>query len=159
QSTASGIQSIALGAGAQAGNVNSVAIGASSATGVGAETGYTAFALASPQTSFGEVSFGSSGSERKLTNVAAGSANTDAATVSQLKGVEAQISDQLGGVSVVNPDGSITGPTYHIQGGNYFTVFDGFNAVDAGLTNLGNQINGGGGIKYFHANSTLADSS
>jgi hyaluronate-binding autotransporter adhesin len=70
-----------------------------------------------------------------------------------------QITNHLGGSSVVNPDGTITGPTYNIQGGSYTTVYDGFTAVDASLTNLTNQMNNGGGIKYFHANSKLADSS
>lgn len=159
QSTAAGIQSVALGAGAQSNHINSVALGAQSVTTVGAQANYTAFALAAPQTSFGEVSFGFAGSERKLTNVAAGSAETDAVNVSQLRGLGTQITNHLGGGSVVNPDGSITGPTYNIQGGSYTTVYDGFTAVDASLTSLNNQINNGGGIKYFHANSTLADSS
>ena len=159
QSTAAGVQSVALGAGAQSDHINSVALGAQSITSVGAETNYTAFALAGPQTSVGEVSFGSTGSERKLTNVAAGSAETDAVNVSQLRGMGTQVTNLFGGGSIVNPDGTITGPTYNIQGGNYTTVYDGFTAVDASLTNLNNQINGGGGIKYFHANSTLADSS
>lgn len=159
QSTAAGIQSVALGAGAQSNHINSVALGAQSVTTVGAQASYTAFALAAPQTSFGEVSFGFAGSERKLTNVAAGSAETDAVNVSQLRGLGTQITNNLGGGSVVNPDGTITGPTYNIQGGSYTTVYDGFTAVDASLTNLNNQINNGGGIKYFHANSTLADSS
>jgi autotransporter adhesin len=162
QSVAGGIQSVALGAGAESSHINSVAIGASSVTTVGAEANYTAFGLGSAQTSFGEVSFGSSGSERKLTNVAAGSLDTDAVNVSQLRGLGSEITNHLGGGSVVNPDGSVTGPTYTIQGGSYTTVYDGFTAVDSSLTNLNNQINtinNGGGIKYFHANSSLADSS
>jgi autotransporter adhesin len=159
QSTAAGVQSVALGAGAESNHINSVALGAQSVTTVGAQTGYSAFGLTTPQTSFGEVSIGAAGSERKLTNVAAGSAATDAVNVSQLRGMGTQITNHLGGGSVVNPDGTVTGPTYNIQGGSYTTVYDGFTAVDASLTNLNNQINGGGGIKYFHANSTLADSS
>ncbi|MEI4482924.1 YadA-like family protein [Phyllobacterium sp. CCNWLW183] len=159
QATAAGIQSVALGAGADSNHINSVALGAQSVTTVGAQTGYTAFALAAPQTSFGEVSIGGVGTERKLTNLAAGSAETDAVNVSQLRGLGTQITNNLGGGAVVNPDGTITGPTYNIQGGSYTTVYDGFTAVDASITNLNNQINNGGGIKYFHANSTLADSS
>ncbi|WP_194291648.1 YadA-like family protein, partial [Rhizobium sp. ICMP 5592] len=153
-STAGGIQSVALGAGAQSNNINSVALGAQSITSVGAQTNYTGFALTSPQTSVGEVSIGSAGSERKLTNLAAGSADTDAVNVSQLKGLGTNITSLIGGNTTVNPDGSITGPTYNIQGNNYSTVYDAFGAVDSTLTNITN----GGGIKYFHANSTLADS-
>nr|WP_312862874.1 YadA-like family protein [Rhizobium sp. P28RR-XV] len=153
-SLAAGVQSVALGAGAQANNINSVALGAQSVTTVGPQAGYTGFALTGPQTSVGEVSIGSAGSERKLTNLAAGSANTDAVNVSQLKGLGTNITNLIGGGTTVNPDGSITGPTYNVQGNNYTTVYDAFGAVNSTLTN----ITGGGGIKYFHANSTLADS-
>lgn len=48
-----------------------------------------------------------------------------------------------------------------MQGGNYTTVYDTFAAVDTSLTNINNtitDINNGGGIKYFHANSAAADS-
>ncbi|RVA81643.1 calcium-binding protein, partial [Mesorhizobium sp. M7A.F.Ca.US.006.04.2.1] len=153
-SLASGVQSVALGAGAQSTFINSVALGAQSITTVGAQAGYTAFALAGPQTSVGEVSIGAAGAERKLTNVAAGSADTDGVNVSQLRGVTKNVTDLFGGVTTINPDGSITGPTYTIQGNNYSTVYDGLTAVDNALTTISN----GGGIKYFHANSTLADS-
>jgi autotransporter adhesin len=153
-STAAGIQSVAIGAGAQSNNINSVALGAQSITTVGAQTGYIAFGLASAQNSVGEVSIGSAGSERKLTNLAAGSADTDAVNVSQLKGLGTNITSLIGGGTTINPDGSVTGPTYNVQGNNYSTVYDAIGAVDNTLTN----ITSGGGIKYFHANSTLADS-
>lgn len=153
-SNASGVQSVALGAGSQSTHTNSVALGAQSVTTVGAQAGYTGFALTAPRTSFGEVSIGAAGKERKLTNVAAGSAETDAVNVSQLRGLGTQVTNLFGGGTVVNPDGSITGPTYNIQGNSYTTVYDGFTAVNNAITN----INNGGGIKYFHANSALADS-
>ncbi|RVI07174.1 calcium-binding protein, partial [Sinorhizobium meliloti] len=158
-STAAGVQSVALGAGATSNHINSVALGSQSVTTVGAQTNYAGFGLATLQNSAGEVSLGSAGAERKLTNVAAGSADTDGVNVSQLKSLGSNITNLVGGGTTINPDGTITGPTYSIQGGSYSTVYDGFTAVDASLTNLTNQINGGGGIKYFHANSTLADSS
>lgn len=75
-----------VGFGAASTHANSVALGAGSATAFGAQTGYTAFGLAAPQTSSGEVSFGSAGATRKLTNVAAGSSGTDAVNVAQLQG-------------------------------------------------------------------------
>ncbi|WP_343717803.1 YadA-like family protein, partial [Inquilinus sp.] len=154
-SLAAGIQSIAIGAGAQSTFANSIALGGNSRTTVGAQTNYTAFGLAGQQqNSVGEVSIGAGGAERKLTNVAAGSADTDAVNVSQLKGVTTNITNLFGGTTVINPDGSITGPTYNIQGKGYTTVYNAFEAVNNSLTN----INNGGGIKYFHANSTLADS-
>lgn len=153
-STAAGVQSVALGAGATSNHINSVALGAQSITTVGAQTNYAGFGIAALQNSAGEVSFGSAGAERKLTNVAAGSADTDAVNVSQLKGLGTNITNLIGGGTTINPDGTVTGPTYKIQGGSYTTVYDGFTAVDNALTNITN----GGGIKYFHANSTLADS-
>ncbi|AEG06860.1 YadA domain-containing protein (plasmid) [Sinorhizobium meliloti BL225C] len=158
-SMAAGVQSVALGAGATSNHINSVALGSQSVTTVGAQANYAGFGLATLQNSAGEVSLGSAGAERKLTNVAAGSADTDGVNVSQLKSLGSNITNLVGGGTTINPDGTITGPTYSIQGGSYSTVYDGFTAVDASLTNLTNQINGGGGIKYFHANSTLADSS
>ncbi|MCG7509402.1 calcium-binding protein, partial [Mesorhizobium sp. IRAMC:0171] len=154
QANAGGVQTVALGAGAQSTHTNSVALGAQSITTVGAQAGYTGFALTAPQTSFGEVSIGSAGKERKLTNVAAGSAETDGVNVSQLRGLGTQVTNLIGGGTVVNPDGTITGPTYNVQGNSYTTVYDGITAIDNAITN----INNGGGIKYFHANSTLADS-
>ncbi|MBW8725599.1 MAG: hypothetical protein JF625_10640, partial [Inquilinus limosus] len=100
----------------------------------------------------------------KITGLAPGevsSTSTEGINGSQLHGVAQSIVTHLGGDSTVNPDGTITGPTYNIQGNNYTTVTDAFDAVDGSLTTINNQltnINNGGGIKYFHATSTLADS-
>ncbi|MEJ9296446.1 YadA-like family protein [Gallibacterium anatis] len=47
----------------------------------------------------GEVSFGKEGEYRRLTNVAAGAADTDAVNVSQLKGVASNINQQLNNLS------------------------------------------------------------
>jgi autotransporter adhesin len=99
-----------------------------------------------------------------ITNLAAGAVNatsTDAINGSQLYGVSNSIANHLGGGATVNPDGTVNGPTYVMQGGNYTTVYDTFAAVDTSLTNINNtitDINNGGGIKYFHANSAAADS-
>jgi autotransporter adhesin len=83
-STASGTDGTAVGNGAQATGDNSVALGAGS--------------VASGDN---EVSVGSAGNERKITNVAAGTAATDAVNVSQLQQAES------GGVQYdTNPDGS-----------------------------------------------------
>lgn len=74
-----------LGAEASSSVANSVALGYRSAADRGAQPGYTAFALAAPQSSVGEVSIGAAGQERQITHVAAGSAPTDAANVAQLQ--------------------------------------------------------------------------
>ena len=81
---ASGADSIVLGANTSVNVANSVAIGTGSTAIVGAETGYSAFALTTPQNSVGEVSVGSIGAERTITNVAGGIRPTDAVNVSQL---------------------------------------------------------------------------
>jgi len=95
QAQANAAASIALGSGAVVNHAASVAIGDGSATLVGAQSGYTAFGLSAPQTSFGEVSFGVPGRTRKLTNVAPGSSDTDAVNVAQLRSVQATASDGL----------------------------------------------------------------
>ncbi|HJR73240.1 MAG TPA: YadA-like family protein [Luteimonas sp.] len=94
-----------LGFGATSTHANSVALGAGASTTVGAQTGYIAFGLAAPQTSSGEVSIGSAGATRKLTNVAAASVGTDAVNLAQLQGALATMAadpfavkyDDLGG--------------------------------------------------------------
>ena len=76
-----------LGANATSSVANSVALGYASVASRGAQTDYTAYGLSTPQNSAGEVSIGSPGQERQITNVAAGSAATDAVNVAQLEGV------------------------------------------------------------------------
>lgn len=83
--------SIAFGQNSQVTAANSVALGAGSIASRGALAGYVATGLAGTQTSAGEVSVGAPGALRQLTNVAPGSAPTDAATVGQVDGVVAQV--------------------------------------------------------------------
>ena len=85
---ASGNNSVVIGSGANTNVANSVVLGARSIANTGAESNYSAYALIAAQTSFGEVSVGSTGKERKITNVAAGSNATDAVNVSQLHAVD-----------------------------------------------------------------------
>jgi autotransporter adhesin len=89
-SSASGNNSTALGNGSSATHDNSVALGTGSKTTVGAQSQYTgAYMAPGSSNSAGEVSVGSAGAERKVTNVADGSAATDATNVRQLQaGVE-----------------------------------------------------------------------
>jgi autotransporter adhesin len=82
---------IAFGDGATATGANSVALGAGSLAARGPLTRYTAFGTTTPQNSAGEVSVGAVGAERQITNVAAGTAGTDAVNMSQLQGVAALI--------------------------------------------------------------------
>lgn len=82
-----GANSIAIGSGTSASAANSVAIGAGSVANTGAQVNYNAFALPALQSSVGEISIGSAGNERKITNLAAGSSATDAVNVSQLQAI------------------------------------------------------------------------
>ncbi|NLY33649.1 MAG: hypothetical protein GX040_02920, partial [Alcaligenaceae bacterium] len=89
-----------------------------------------------------------------ITNVKAGAVNktsTEAINGAQLYATNKSIADALGGNTVVNIDGSISGTTYNIneitQGGvvnnNYTNVGDAFNSVSNSVTNLYNQVNDG----------------
>ncbi len=90
-SAAVGADSVAIGPAAVATAANSIAIGSGASAARGGVAGYAATGLATPQTSAGEVSVGGAGAERQITNVAAGSAATDAVNVAQLQGVAGQI--------------------------------------------------------------------
>ncbi|MPR64360.1 hypothetical protein D7027_21550 [Ochrobactrum intermedium] len=114
------------------------------------------------------VSIGAAGAERTLTNVAAGrlsASSTDAVNGSQLfatnQAVDAlgtrtnnlgtSVATAFGGNSSYDPEtGTVTGG-FSFGGNNYGSVQNVFDQMDG-------AINGGTGIKYFHANSTLADS-
>jgi trimeric autotransporter adhesin len=91
--TAAGNNSTALGNNSAATANNSVAIGAGSTALRGAQSNYKDPISGNTENSAGEVSVGSPGNERQITNVAAGSASTDAANVAQL---QAAISDANG---------------------------------------------------------------
>lgn len=86
EASAAGAASVAIGDGADASADNSVALGAGSVADIGAQSGYTgAYGQAGASNSAGEVSVGSSGSERKVTHVADGSERYDAVNVGQLQ--------------------------------------------------------------------------
>lgn len=83
--------SIAIGADSQVTAANSVAIGQGSTATRGAQLQYAALAIAGPVDSAGEFSVGAPGAERQITNVAPGSAPTDAVNVAQLQGVSSRV--------------------------------------------------------------------
>jgi autotransporter adhesin len=80
-----------VGANAVSDQVNSVALGNGSNADRAAQAGYTPYGLAVAQTSAGAVAIGSSGNERQLVHVAAGSNDHDAVNVMQLRGAVDQI--------------------------------------------------------------------
>ncbi|MDQ0447481.1 YadA-like family protein [Methylobacterium aerolatum] len=105
-----------------------------------------------------------SGVAQKITNVAIGtvsSTSVDAINGSQLYATSKSIANAIGGGAAVNPDGTISAPTYTVQGNSYSSVGSAMGAVDNSLTSLTTQvstISNGGGVKYSHTNSSLADS-
>jgi autotransporter adhesin len=161
-----------LGAEATASVANSVALGFKSAASRGALSGYTAFGLSAPQTSAGEVSIGSPGQERQITNVAAGSALTDAVNLAQLQGVSALLGnavlyDDASNTIVTlaappSADGGVTGGTtitnLH-QGALNATSTDAVNGSQLYATNQTINTINLTGTKYFQANSTGTGSS
>ncbi|WP_447781830.1 ESPR-type extended signal peptide-containing protein [Stenotrophomonas riyadhensis] len=121
-----------LGAEATSNQANSVALGYRSAALRGAQASYSAYGLTAPQVSAGEVSVGTAGGgERQITNLAAGSANTDAVNVAQLKGA----------ISLID-DVAAAAVTYDLDGGgnpNYRRVTLG---AGTGTTTIGNLAGG-----------------
>jgi autotransporter adhesin len=117
------------------------------------------------------VDFTGTAGTRKLTGVSAGDVNAtsvDAVNGSQLYALASSTADAMGGGSTVNPDGTITPPSYVVDGTTVNNVGDAITNIDGRVTqnttdisNINNTLNNistGGGITYFHANSTLADS-
>ena len=100
-----------------------------------------------------QVSFAGSEGDRVLTGVAKGavsSTSMEAINGSQLYGTNQSVVDSLGGGSKVNPDGTISGPTYTVDGkpvnnvGDAITNIDGRTTTNTtSITNLGNQLNSG----------------
>ena len=82
----------------------------------------------------------------KIENVKAGTVNatsTDAVNGAQLWKTSSSIATHLGGGASVNPDGSVSAPTYkfkYVSGGSYHTVGDALSAVDRQFGNVYNQM-------------------
>ncbi|HAV7815020.1 TPA: adhesin [Escherichia coli] len=133
------INGIAIGSNARANHANSIAMGNGSQTTRGAQTGYTAYNMDAPQNSVGEFSVGSEDGQRQITNVAAGSADTDAVNVGQLKVTDAQVSQNT--QSITNLNTQVTN-------------------LDTRVTNIENGIGdivSTGSTKYFKTNTDGVD--
>ncbi|HCI7568053.1 TPA: YadA-like family protein [Escherichia coli] len=136
---ADAINGIAIGSNARANHVDSIAMGNGSQTTRGAQTNYTAYNMDAPQNSVGEFSVGSEDGQRQITNVAAGSADTDAVNVGQLKVTDAQVSQNT--QSITNLNTQVTN-------------------LDTRVTNIENGIGDivtTGSTKYFKTNTDGAD--
>ena len=130
KATASAQNAIAFGASSSATAVNSVALGAGATTTANlTAAGYNPGSMALSgvaSTASGEASVGSAGNERRVTNVAAGSAATDAVNVSQLQSEAAKSSAGIGALSnslntmdgrVTNVEGSVMNLTQQLSTG------------------------------------------
>lgn len=173
QATATGDSALALGRNANASADNSVALGTNSTTTSDlAQPAYAPNGAVVAGVANGEVSVGSAGAERRVTNVAAGAADTDAVNVSQLKGLAGR-TDQLtqdalqwdptanGGLGAYSANHGGSGPNKitHVAAGDISaSSTDAVNGAQ--LFDVTNQINNIalGAAKYFHASSTKADS-
>lgn len=123
----------AMGAGAEvggdAGGANGgVAIGAGARVESGAHESL-AFGSGSQADEVGVASFGNTGMQRRLVNIARGTADHNATTVSQLRDSLAT----LGGSAGVDANGNIIVPTYSVQGGTQNTVEDALMALDGAV--------------------------
>ncbi|WP_105505107.1 YadA-like family protein [Escherichia coli] len=136
---ADAINGIAIGSNARANHANSIAMGNGSQTTRGAQTGYTAYNMNAPQNSVGEFSVGSEDGQRQITNVAAGSADTDAVNVGQLKVTDERVTQNT--QSITNLNNQVTN-------------------LDTRVTNIENGIGDivtTGSTKYFKTNTDGVD--
>ncbi|CAG9227659.1 Trimeric autotransporter adhesin [Paraburkholderia tropica] len=133
RATASATNATALGYGANASTVNSVALGNGATTAAAVATangviGDTTYTYAGTSPT-GVVSVGKATAERQVTNVAAGQ-------------VTSSSTDAVNGSQLYATNTQVTANTTSITS----------------LNSAVNNITNGGGIKYFHTNSSLADS-
>ncbi|EHQ2127138.1 trimeric autotransporter adhesin SadA [Salmonella enterica] len=136
---ADAINGIAIGSNARANHANSIAMGNGSQTTRGAQTDYTAYNMDTPQNSVGEFSVGSEDGQRQITNVAAGSADTDAVNVSQLKVTDGRVAANTESINNLNTQVS---------------------SLDTRVTNIENGIGDivtTGSTKYFKTNTDGVD--
>lgn len=112
---------IALGAGSQVRKeaINGVAVGSGS--------------IASEADT---VSFGNNLLQRRLVNIAPGTAQGDATTVAQLGGAVAA----LGGGAGIDSAGSVDAPNYAVQGGVHRNVGDALSALDGAVVTHGSRV-------------------
>ena len=178
--TSVGASSVAIGLNSKATNANDVALGSGSvSSAVNSVAGNAALGIANNANTgvASTVAIGTAAVTRQLQFVAAGavsSTSTDAVNGSQLFSVQTNVNTvgsavatNLGGGSTYTAaTGVITAPSYAIAnigvGGALGAPITDTNVgaalggLSTDVTNLAGAINGGG-IKYFHSNSVLAD--
>ncbi len=113
---------------------NGIAIGVGSTVEQGASSS-VAIGVHSVADEAGTVSFGNIEMKRRLTNIASGTANHNAATVGQLRGALSA----LGGE--VDANGNIVGPSFTVQGQSQSTLNGALEALDDAVVSNRSRVN------------------
>ncbi|MFV7456687.1 ESPR-type extended signal peptide-containing protein [Stenotrophomonas maltophilia] len=113
---------------------NGIAIGVGSTVEQGASSS-VAIGVHSVADEAGTVSFGNIEMKRRLTNIASGTANHNAATVGQLRGALSA----LGGE--VDANGNIVGPSFTVQGQSQSTLNGALEALDGAVVSNRSRVN------------------
>lgn len=123
----------ALGAGARVDQSGGVALGSYAIVTEGAleSIALGAYSYASER---GVVSFGNDSLKRRLTNIAQGVAQHDAATIGQLRGALSA----LGGN--IDANGNVTTPGFNVQGQHQSTVNDALTTLDSAVVTTGSRM-------------------
>jgi len=150
-----------LGSGAKAAVSNSVALGANSEAirDVNSEVAYVprGTTIVAANAAGGEVSVGTVGKERRITNVAAASQDTDAVNLSQLKAAQAAASTHYFSVN----DGGTQGNNYNNDGAtgkNALAVGVGAKAVGENAIAIGNVTSDAANSIAIGNNNSLSNS-
>ncbi|MEN8423862.1 ESPR-type extended signal peptide-containing protein, partial [Acinetobacter junii] len=144
-SATSANNTVAIGKNANANVLNSVALGAGSTT--TAQSGNSFLTNVAPSATNGVVSVGTTGTTRRIQNVADGAALTDAVNVAQLDkaydDAHSRLATALGGGATYDPvTNAYTAPTYNVTTDpNAGTKTGNVNNVGAALSGLDTAVN------------------
>ncbi|WP_099494628.1 ESPR-type extended signal peptide-containing protein [Stenotrophomonas maltophilia] len=124
----------AMGAGSQVYATDGIAVGSGAVVDTKG-SGSLALGSGAVADEVSTASFGSASTQRRLTNIASGTADHNATTVSQLKDSLAT----LGGGAGMDANGNIIAPTYAVQGGTQSSVEDALMALDGAVITAGRR--------------------
>lgn len=132
--SATAIDAVALGRDTSVTAAGGIALGAGSVAarpGMGGSA--EMFSTTPVASTAGALSIGSAGGERQITNVAGGTAATDAVNVRQLRSVGDNLAVALGGgAQFSTTNGAFTGPSFTVHGAAYTDVGSAIAALDSG---------------------------
>jgi len=135
----------AFGAGTNINAAGGTAIGSGAQVATGATNG-VAIGFGSAADRGNAVSVGNTTTKRQVINVAAGTQDTDAVNLSQLKGTAQSVATALGGSASVNADGTVKAPSYTVAdlaNGGTKTVNDvgaALGQLNSNVTNLDGRV-------------------